>query len=355
MSIRNNTHIWGTIRRKPLLAVLIILSLSACQVLPGPTPAATPDMCGLDLFEDLTPGTQYSVGTIFSSQAYKFKVNEYVTAGGTTISTEYANVEERFGNMGVFIKNIDLQFQLDNPVNGLRLYIGDFSGEAKITINGAAKYFSQPPDIDGTIIGGVPVSVIDLGDSSWQINLKDVVASFSLGGPEVWIGDVCFGEKITASGKCADFESLSAGTKYVVGDGFSEEGILFTVDQFFMGGATPYTSGEAEIEQKLAAGGSGNELWTRNVNITMNFGMDIGGLTMLFGAHGGELNLDINGDFVNFDDPAMISGATLGGVHVTTNMISGDGLWSLELAGPISTIAIGGAEFAMDHVCPLLK
>lgn len=345
------------------ITVLVSLSLSACRVLPAETTPSPPDMCGMNFFEDLTPGTQYPVNTIFSSQAQKFKVNEYVTASGTPIATEYANVEEHYGDMGVFIKNIDLEFQLVNPVTDMRIYIGDYSSEAKITINGEAVYFSQPPDIDGTVIGGVPVSVIDLGDSSWQINLKDVVSSFSLGGPEVWLGDICFGEEAAlppdgetpSIGKCVDFESLSAGTKYLVGDTFSEAGIKFTVSQFTMSGGVPYTSGEAEIETMQAAGGSGNELWTRNVNIAMDFGTDISGLTMLFGAHGGDLNIEINGDFVYFDDPATISSTIIGGVHVNTIPSSGVGLWSLELAGTISTIAIGGAEFAMDDVCPLLK
>lgn len=359
----HNFQMKKTKKSELLLAVLVILTMSACQVIPGTTTVAKPEMCGMDMFEDLTPGTQYGVGTVFSSQGHKFKVNEYITASGTPITTEYAYVEERYGDMGIFIKNIDLEFQLDNPVNSLRLYIGDYSSEAKITVNGKPVYFTQPTDIDGTMIGGVPVSVIDLGDSSWQINLKDVVTSLSLGGPEVWIGDICFGDEVMTQpgdeipsiGKCADFESLSAGTKYLVGDTFSESGINFIVSQYFWSGGTPYTGGEAEIEQKMAAGGSGNEIWTRNVNIAIDFGTDISGLTMLFGAHGGDLNLDINGDFVSFNDPATISGTILGGVQVTTNALSGIGLWNLELAGTISTIAIGGAEFAMDDVCPLLK
>src|SRR5574340_121274 len=209
MVLEDKPYVCGTAMRIFLLAFFTILLLSACQTPPGPAPTAAPDMCGLDMFEDLTPGTQYSVGVIFSSQAYKFKVNEYVTASGTPISTEYAKVEEHYGDMGIFTRNIDLEFQLGIPGNGMRLYIGVYSGGAKITVNGTPVYFKLPTDIDGTSIGGVPISVIDLGDSRWQINLKDVVNSFSLGGPEVWIGDICFGEKIIATGNCVDFESLS--------------------------------------------------------------------------------------------------------------------------------------------------
>lgn len=44
-----------------------------------------------------------------------------------------------------------------------------------------------------------------------------------------------------------------------------------------------------------------------------------------------------------------------GAVHVTTTNISTSGLWKLELIGTVSKFAIGGQEFAMDDVCPLLQ
>jgi hypothetical protein len=344
------------------------LTLAACvpptegETTPVEGTAAKPELCDTFIFDDLNPGDTYVVGNVIVSQRFEFAVQEFVWSNGTTTPNGHALVEDHGGNIGLFTNNVNLNFKLSSPIDSLKISGEYHGGNSNITINGDFRNFGPPSDIDGDVIAGVTVSVSDLGNDTWLLDFTGVIKEFSIGGQEFWIGDVCFGKAIGESptneppieGKCAEFESQTTGTQYYVGDTFSESGILFTVESFVWGNGTPFAGGFAEIESGGGAGGSGQELWTNNVNIDLNFSTTINGLTMPFGAHGGNLNIEINGDFVNFNDPSAITGTTIGGVNVGTTNISSSGLWFLELSGPISTFAIGGQEFAIDDVCPKL-
>jgi hypothetical protein len=151
-----------------------------------------------------------------------------------------------------------------------------------------------------------------------------------------------------------DFEDLSSGATFVVGDVIATTGIEVGLNDFVWSDGTVFGGGEVEVTSGLA-GGSGNELFTNNVLLRFFFpAMPLDGLSFDFGAHGGNLNIDINGDFVNFDAFAGIDGTTIGGVSVSVTSGGGPN-GSVTLMGTIDEFAIGGQEFAIDNICEISK
>lgn len=149
------------------------------------------------------------------------------------------------------------------------------------------------------------------------------------------------------------FEQLPLGQRYVVGDSFVELGtevISATVRPFVFSNGTVFSDGFTEVVADGLAGGSGNELAVNNVNLDFDFGGPLSGLTMRFGEYGGNLNLDINGDFRNFDNFSDIHGLIIGGVNVSVVNGLGNDVGSLRLTGPIQSFSVGGQELWIDDV-----
>lgn len=152
-----------------------------------------------------------------------------------------------------------------------------------------------------------------------------------------------------------DFEDLILGSKYYVGDIFTTSGVQITGEQFWPSSGPPTTTGQVMVGDACMANGSGYELgYISNINLRFNFGIALSGLALQYGEFGGNLNLDINGDFQNFENFADINGSTIGGTSVfamDTNT-PGDCAGALFVVGQINTFAIGGQELAIDNVVP---
>ena len=71
-----------------------------------------------------------------------------------------------------------------------------------------------------------------------------------------------------------------------------------------------------------------------------------------YGDYGGNLNIEVNGDFRNIDWFTDIHGATIGGasVTVTSSSVSGGQQGTVEIAGTIESFSVGGQEMWMDDV-----
>jgi hypothetical protein len=69
------------------------------------------------------------------------------------------------------------------------------------------------------------------------------------------------------------------------------------------------------------ANGSGMEMMVNNINLDIDFGGSVTYSEVYFGEYGGNLNLEINGQFVNFENFHQIDGALIGGVDC---IVSGD-------------------------------
>lgn len=156
--------------------------------------------------------------------------------------------------------------------------------------------------------------------------------------------------KIPRAG-CIHFEDQSLGTRYKVGDTFTDSGVKIYVRPFEWSSGQLTYDGFAKVVKGGLAGGSGQEMAVNNVNFSFDFGGPCRGLFLLFGEYGGNLNIDINLDFRNFQNFADINGATIGGVNVSIINGFGNDQGTLTLSGPIESFTIGGQELWVDEVC----
>ena len=351
------------------LAVLLSGALASCDPVDPeeepterPTATATEELeteetytC-LD-FEDLALGTTYTPGDIFMTAGLKVYVRQFMWDNGTLTPSGQAEVQNGglAGGSGneLAVNNVNVAFEFPSTIHEFTLLFGEYGGNLNIEINGDFLNFEDFKEIDGMNIGGVDVTVPvgGLGNDMGVLKLKGPIDVLMIGGQELWIDHRC--EPI--SDACIDFENLTAGTTFNVGDLFSSGGAIIEVWDFTWSDGTVTTTGHALVDNAGMAGGSGNEVNANNVNLYFDFGGLLTGLTLHYGDHGGNLNIEINGDFVNFGTFADINGSTIGGVSVVATPSGTGGLGTLSLNGEIELFALGGQELWIDDVCPRFK
>lgn len=153
--------------------------------------------------------------------------------------------------------------------------------------------------------------------------------------------------------QCVDFEGLTVGTNYNVGNSLVESGVTVTGQPFVWSNGTSTSNGYAQVGNNLCAGGSGLELIVNNINLAFEFSAGLSGLSFLFGEYGGNLNIEINGDFQNFENFDDINGNIIGGVSVSVTNGLGNDTGTVTLSGTIISFSVGGQELCIDHVCPV--
>ena len=94
-----------------------------------------------------------------------------------------------------------------------------------------------------------------------------------------------------------DFNNLTLGTIYNVGDTFTSNGVRIILLPFENAGGWTLT-GYAEVVAAGPAGGSGLELWTNNINIGLDAGSTIVKLSHKFGEYGGNINVQADLDYL---------------------------------------------------------
>ncbi|MBT5015849.1 hypothetical protein HOM98_00010 [Candidatus Peregrinibacteria bacterium] len=150
---------------------------------------------------------------------------------------------------------------------------------------------------------------------------------------------------------CAGFESLTLNDEYNVGDTFETSDVSVEALEFQWNNDDWTSDGFTEVEDGEAAGGSGQEVEVNNINLGFDFGTSISGLSMNFGEYGGNLNIEINDEFQNFENFEDIDGTEIGGVDVSVVNGLGNDEGSLTIEGIISSFAVGGQELWIDDVC----
>ncbi|HEV8682427.1 MAG TPA: CARDB domain-containing protein [Actinomycetota bacterium] len=147
------------------------------------------------------------------------------------------------------------------------------------------------------------------------------------------------------------FGDLTQGTTYRVGDAFSSGAAEFLVRPFTWSDGRTTEDGFASVDPAAAmAGGTGLELQVNNVLLDIGFGEPLESASLRFGDHGGNINLEVNGDPRNVDDLADLSGSTVDGVRVTVVQEPEEPTGILTLDGRIGSFAIGGQELWIDDV-----
>ena len=229
-------------------------------------------------------------------------------------------------------------------------------------------------------------SAINQGESStltWSVSKADTVTITSIGtvtssgstivSPVVTTdyiltatnsaGSVTATATVTVVIECIDFESLTIGKVYIVGDTFTDSGVTITVLPFQWGNSLWTSGGFAQVVDNGCAGVSGKEINVNNVNLGFNFTGPLKGLSLNFGEYGGNLNIEINDDFQNFENFVDINGINIGGVNVSVINGYGNDKGRLILSGEMGMFdfqkqdfmfVIGGQELCVDHVCPSL-
>lgn len=158
----------------------------------------------------------------------------------------------------------------------------------------------------------------------------------------------------TAFTGCVDFESVPLGIRYVFLDTATDSGVDMKVEAFQWGNGTWTTGNYAQADNRGRAGGSGQDMQTNNVNLNFDLpGQAAAGLSMAFGEYGGNVNLQVNGEFKNFGNFASLNGATMGGTSLNVVGGTGNDTGSITLSGPIVSFSVGGQELWIDDLCAL--
>ncbi len=155
---------------------------------------------------------------------------------------------------------------------------------------------------------------------------------------------------LTSPSFSLDFEDLTAGSEYLVGDVFSTSGVLVSVNPFQWSNGTWFSGGSAIVGTAGSAGGTGNEINTNNVNLEFALPVPVTDVSFLFGEYGGNTNLKINGEFINFQDYKEINTEKIGGVDVSVSNGTGNDNGEIKLAGTVNQLATGGQEHSIDEV-----
>ena len=158
---------------------------------------------------------------------------------------------------------------------------------------------------------------------------------------------------------CIDFEDLTLGKQYLHGDSFIADDTGFqaeiSLEDFTWSSGGTTSAGYAEVQNGLLAGGSGQELQVNNTLLRFDFAEPVSGLSVKYGEYGGNLNLEINGDFHVFEDFTDIGSGTpipsLGGVDIFVNDDPSSDLGEVKLVGIVEQLKIGGQELWIDDVC----
>jgi hypothetical protein len=314
----------------------------------SPTGVASPDCVD---FEGLALAATYVVGDVFLDSGAVVSAQPFVWSDGTPTSGGFAMAVNSglAGGSGLemAVNNINLAFDFGGVLSGLFLRFGEYGGNLNIEVNGDFRNFEDFADIDGLTFGGTTVAVTNgNGNDAGTLRLSGPLTEFALGGQELWIDDLC------AEVDCVDMEDLTPGSTYNTGDTLVDSGVDLTVQSFTWSDGTEYDAGFARVETGNLAGGWGLDLQLNNVNLDVAFGRPLKGLSVDFGEYGGNLNLEVNGDFRNLEDFADVDGLTIGGTTITVVNGHGNDTGRLYLFGQVRTFAVGGQELWVDNICP---
>jgi hypothetical protein len=349
---------------------LVLICVAGCVTAtatpePGVTPMETPVPTGVAAdcldFEDLRLGADYHVPDRFMDSDIGMTVRAFQWGNGQWTTDGFAEVDDQ-GHAGgsgqeMTINNVNLDFDFCCVLEkGLTLRFGEYGGNLNIEINGIFQNFENFADIDGANFSGVVASVTNgLGNDMGTLTLKGQIWSFALGGQELWIDDVCpMGCMVIPKViECVDFEDPPLNQRYGVLDSFQDSGATIRVAAFQSDGGDWDTAGYARVSADNAAGGSDQEMWLGGVNLDFKFpGCRIESLVVYFGEYGGNVNLDINGEFRSSDDFLDFDGQIIGGVEVRVVDGEQNVPGKMELTGEMRSFAMGGQELAIDNVCP---
>ena len=304
-------------------------------------------------FEDLTPGTVYNVSNSFADSGVTVTAAPFQWSGGTWTSAGFTEVDTSnlAGGLGsdMEVNNITLEFDFGRPVEDLRFLFGEYGGNINLSINGDFRNALNLPALHGQIVGGTLVEVMNSPTGLGVVRITGTVNSFSVGGQELWIDDVC---DSTISSDCVDFEDLPYPHSYSYGQFFVDSGAIIELGEFFWFPSGSTTAGSCNVDNSQISGGTGQDVNSNNINLDFDFGTTYVRLDLLYANLGGNINVRVNGALANVANMTDLHLTTLGGASIVVQPPLGNS-GQLIVTGTISAFAIGGQELWIDHVCIL--
>ena len=322
-----------------------------------------PAPCERPTYDDLPYGTSFPFSTNFVTDGIDCVVEPYINYFGTPVYGD-ALVDSPNWSCGDGFElktrscNVSHDFGAYGGVNDVTFRCGEYGGGVNIAVNGD---FASADDwivFDGMTLGGCLVSVVlggDEGDCT-IVELAGHVDKLTLGGEENAID--CIEWLSTGDGNpngnpCTSYDDMAPmPTQYHVFDSFFTDGILCEVRPQQLLDGSEYTAGSAFAQPSMLACGSGQELVTNACAVDHRFADSIGSidnLSVTVADHGGDLNLEINGDMRVFPEYSAIDGLDIGGVIVT--VVSGGGInecTDLRFDGRVDNIVFGGGQHFID-------
>jgi hypothetical protein len=152
-----------------------------------------------------------------------------------------------------------------------------------------------------------------------------------------------------------DFDDVPAAAAYHVGDTLSSSGYDFALTDFQWGGGTWTSGGVAGVATwGTLSGSTGQAIYPNNINLALTLASPAPYLRVLFANYGGDLNVEVNGDFRNVTNFMSLDGTVIGGATLTVSLVtpssSADEEGELYFDGAINSFKIGGQEMIMDNV-----
>lgn len=155
-------------------------------------------------FDDVAAGTTYNVGAVAATSGTTVNVEQFFWSSGTVTTNGTARIDavnHAGGTLNAMrANNVNLRFTPGQGATRVTIRFADLGGNENLMVNGSTANIGKIVDLNNTSLGGVQVSVnAVLGGPGAQPNnwygtlkLTGSVTSFSIGGQELWIDDVCW-------------------------------------------------------------------------------------------------------------------------------------------------------------------
>ena len=154
------------------------------------------------------------------------------------------------------------------------------------------------------------------------------------------------------------FDDLTPGDTYLLGDYFSTNGVTIYVVEYYNPLGNPYAIGSAYVSPTANAGGNPDELElvTANISVTIPAeypGSDLECFTVKYHNPSDNINVSIDNDLVYGLPPLDFHGQIIGGFHITVIGDNVQGEMRFEAVINIGWIdfQIGGDHLFVDDLC----
>ena len=152
-------------------------------------------------FDDLPLGGNYTVGTGFTSGQADFAIRPFFSPPGPACAVPFGNgfatvVASDFAcapGQELLVNNVNVAIDFGTTITAIAISYGELGGNVNLAINGDCRNLNNFADVNGAVVGGAEVHVIDFaapGQGCGVLYASGPIHEFMLGGQELWIDQV---------------------------------------------------------------------------------------------------------------------------------------------------------------------